>query len=59
MTEIELRHDHIDNRNYACCKPVGDDEHGPSLLVNRTLVSGHFRGMKPERAKLSLIVENE
>ncbi len=59
MTRIELRYDHTDNRNYACCKPVGDDERGPSLLVVQTLVSRHFRGMKPERAKLSLIVENE
>ena len=59
MMKIELRFDHTDNHGYVYYKPVDDTRRGPSLLVNQTLVSGHFRGMKPENAKLTLIVEND
>ena len=61
MTKIELRHHHVDNHDYVYHRPVDDDdgERGPSPLVNRTLVSEYFRGTRPERARLTLIVEND
>ena len=63
MTKIELRYDHTDNNGYHYYKPVDERgssrRTGPSLLVNRTLIAEQFRGVDPERAKLTLTVEND
>ena len=62
MTKIELRYHHTDNQGYVYYKPADDERGssatGPSLLVNRTLVAEQFRGVDPQRAKLTLTVEN-
>ena len=44
MTKIELRFDHVDNDDHVYDKPIVDDERGPSLLVNQTLVPRHCQG---------------
>ena len=61
MTKIELRYHHTNNRGHVYYKPVDDDDggRGPTLLVNQTLVSEHFRGTRPEHARLTLIVDND
>ena len=64
MTKIELRYHHTDNKGYVYYKPAGDERGssrltGPSLLVNRTLIAEQFRGVDPERAKLTLTVAND
>jgi hypothetical protein len=59
MTEIALRFHHRNEKNCACYKPVDDDrDPGPSVLVNRTFVSEYFRGLEPERARMTLIVRS-
>ena len=59
---IELRYRPSRERKaapVAYYKPDGaDDERGPSLFVNRTLVKGYFRGVEPQRTRLISIVEH-
>lgn len=53
-----LRFEHDDGR-FVYFKPVDDDRaRGASLLVNQMFVAEQFRGVDPERAKLTLTVEN-
>ena len=64
MTKIELRYHHTDNKSYHYYKPADDERgsslRGPSLLVNQTFVAEQFRRkIDPERARLTLIVEND
>ena len=55
MTAIRLLLDHVNKKGCAYYEPVGDDGRGPSLLINRTLVSSLFRG-SPAKS-LTLLVE--
>ena len=58
MTKIELRYHHTDNGNFSYYKPVGDDRApGPSLFVDQTFISAYFRGMDPQKARPTLILE--
>lgn len=65
MTKIELRYHHTDNKSYHYYKPADDERgssvpsRGASLLVNQMFVAEQFRGVDPERAKLTLTVEND
>ncbi len=55
MTAIRLLLDHVNKTGCAYYKPVGDDGRGPSMLINRTLVSSLSRG-SPAKS-LTLLVE--
>ena len=56
-TEIALRFHHTDNGKFAYFKPVDAARApGPSVFVDQTLVSEYFRGLEPERARVTLIV---
>lgn len=50
MTAIRLLLGHVDKKRCAYYQPVGDDGRGPSLLINRMLVSSLFRGPKPAKS---------
>ena len=56
MAELRLLLDPVNEKRRACCKPVGDDGRGPSLLIDRTLGSGSFTGPKPAKS-LTLFLE--
>ena len=46
-----------DTHNAAYYKPSDEDDGpGPSLWVNQSFVNEYFRGLKPEHAKLTLLV---
>lgn len=57
MTAIKLLLDHVNKKGCAYYRPVEDeDDRGPSVLINRTLVSSYFRGSMPAKS-LTLLVE--
>ena len=62
MTEVKLRFRPSRERKaapVAYYKPEDvDDGRGPSVLVNQAFVEAYFANVKPERARLTLIVDD-